>query len=170
MLSSVYRKFGSNTRRMIELIRLANTGTLYYTLVQMAKQQLQTLHHCVFSLQFHLVLVTKYRRNAITKEMLEGLRVIFLETLEKWRCELIEFNGEADHVHLLFQTNPTVQLSKLINNLKTVSSRLIRRDFREHLSRIYRNPVFWHRSYCLISSGGASIEILRKYIEEQGSE
>jgi putative transposase len=136
----------------------------------MAKQELQALHHCVFSLHFHLVLVTKDRRKAITKQMLERLRVIFSETLEKWRCELIEFNGEADHVHLLFQTNPTTQLSKLINNLKTVSSRLIRRDFRRQLSRIYRQPVFWHRSYCLISTGGATIEILRKYIEEHGND
>jgi REP-associated tyrosine transposase len=136
----------------------------------MAKQELQALHHCVFSLHFHLVLVTKYRRKAITKEMLERLRMIFGETLEKWRCELIEFNGETDHVHMLIQTNPAVQLSKLINNLKTVSSRLIRRDFKKHLSRIYLKPVFWHRSYCLISTGGATIEILRKYIEEQGSE
>jgi putative transposase len=136
----------------------------------MAKQQLQALHHCAFSLHFHLVLVTKHRRKAITREMLERLRVIFQETLEKWHSELIEFNGEADHVHLLFQTNPTVQLSKLVNNLKTVSSRLIRRDFRERLNRIYRKPVFWHRSYCLISRGGATIEILRKYIEEQGSD
>jgi putative transposase len=136
----------------------------------MANQQLQALHHCVFSLHFHLVMVTKYRRKAITKEMLERLRVIFQETLEKWHSELIEFNGEADHVHLLFRTNPTVQLSKLVNNLKTVSSRLIRRDFRERLKRIYRKPVFWHRSYCLITAGGATIEILRKYIEEQGSD
>jgi putative transposase len=136
----------------------------------MAKQELRALHHCVFSLHFHLVLVTKYRRKAITKEMLERLRMIFGETLEKWRCELIEFNGETDHVHMLIQTNPVVQLSKLINNLKTVSSRLIRRDFKKHLSRIYLKPVFWHRSYCLISTGGATIEILRKYIEEQGSE
>ena len=136
----------------------------------MATQELKALHHCVFSLHFHLVLVTKYRRKAITKEMLERLRVIFVETLGKWRCDLIEFNGETDHVHLLIETNPAVQLSKLINNLKTVSSRLIRRDFRGHLSRIYRKPVFWHRSYGLISTGGATIEILRKYIEEQGSE
>jgi len=136
----------------------------------MAKQQLKTLHHCVFSLHFHLVLVTKNRRKAITKEMLERLRVIFQETLEKWDSELIEFNGEADHVHLLFQTNPAVQLSKLVNNLKTVSSRLIRRDFKGHLNRIYRKPIFWHRAYCLISTGGATIETLRRYIEEQGSD
>jgi putative transposase len=136
----------------------------------MAQQELQALHHCVFSLRFHLVLVTKYRRKAITKDMLERLRVIFRETLEKWQSELIEFNGEADHVHMLFQTNPTVQLSKLVNNLKTVSSRLIRKDFSRHLNRIYLKPVFWHRSYCLISAGGATVEILRKYIEEQGSD
>jgi putative transposase len=123
-----------------------------------------------FSLHFHLVLVTKYRRKAITKGMLERLRAIFQETLEKWGCELIKFNGEADHVHLLFQTKPTVQLSRLVNNLKTVSSRLTRRDFRGHFNRIYREPVFWQRSYCLISAGGATIEILRKYIEEQGSD
>ena len=69
-----------------------------------------------------------------------------------------------------FQRNPTVQLSKLVNNLKTVSSRLIRRDFKGRLNRIYRKPVFCHRSYCLISRGGTTIEILRKYIEEQGSD
>jgi putative transposase len=136
----------------------------------MAKPGLQALHHCVFSLNFHLVLVTKYGRKAITKDMLERLRVIFQETLEKWQSELIEFNGEADHVHLLFRTKPTVQLSKLVNNLKTVSSRLIRKDYSRHLNRIYWKPVFWHRSYCLISTGGATVEILRKYIEEQRSD
>ena len=141
-----------------------------YTLVHMTKQQLRALHHCVFALHFHLVLVTKCRRKAITEEMLERLRVIFQETLEKWSCELIEFKGEADHLHLLFQTNPRVQLSKLVNNLKTVSSGLIRRDFKGRLSRIYREPVFWRRTYWLISSGGATIEIVRKYIEEQGSD
>src|SRR5215470_13714234 len=107
-----------------------------YTLVHMATQQLQALHHCIYSLQFHLVLVTKYRRKAITKEMLERLDSSFRERLEKWRSELIEFDGEADQVHLLLQTNPTVQLSKLVNNLKTVSSRLIRRDFKGHVNRV----------------------------------
>jgi putative transposase len=95
--------------------------------------------------------------------MLERLLVIFRETLEKWSCELIEFKGEADHVHLLIRTSPTVQLSKLINNLKIMSSRLIRRDFGGYLSWTYRKPIFWHRSYCLISSGGATTKKLRKY-------
>jgi REP-associated tyrosine transposase len=136
----------------------------------MTNQELSSLHHCVFSLNYHLVLVTKYRRKAITKEMLTRLNEIFDETLNKWDCKLIEFNGEEDHVHLLLQTPPVVQLSKLVNNLKTVSSGLIRRDFKVEVNRIYRKPVFWHRAYCIITAGGAPIAVLRKYIEEQGAD
>jgi putative transposase len=142
--------------------------SLNYTLVTMARQQLQVLHHCVFSLHYHLVLITKYRRKVITKKMLERLNQIFSETLQMWDCQLIEFNGEPDHVHLLFEVTPVVQLSKLINNLKTVSSRLIRRDFKTEVTRVYRRkPIFWQRSYCIITAGGAPIEMLRRYIEEQ---
>ena len=102
--------------------------------------------------------------------MLERLKQIFSETLQLWDCRLIEFKGEPDHVHLLLEATPVVQLSKLINNLKTVSSRLIRRDFKAEVTRCYwRKPVFWHRSYCIITAGGAPIEMLRRYIEEQAS-
>jgi putative transposase len=137
-------------------------------LVTMEKQELSSLHHCVFSLHYHLVLVTKYRRKVISNEILERLGEIFDETLRRWECSLIEFNGEEDHVHLLFSGNPNLTLSTLVNNLKTVSSRLIRRDFKGPISRVYREPVFWHRSYCIITSGGAPIEVLKKYIEDQG--
>jgi len=71
---------------------------------------------------------------------------------------------------MLFEATPVVQLSKLINNLKTVSSRLIRRDFKAEVTRCYRQkPVFWHRSYCIITAVEAPIEMLRRYIEEQDS-
>jgi putative transposase len=99
--------------------------------------------------------------------MLERLRVIFGETLEKWEGSLVEFNGEADHVHLLISVNPKVQPSKLVNNLKTVSSRLIRKEFAEYLGKVYRKPVFWSRSYCIISCGGAPISVLKQYIQQQ---
>ena len=80
----------------------------------------------VSDLKVHLVLVTKYRRKAFTAEMLARLNVVMEELLEKWDCKLIEFNGEEDHVHLLFQYHPDVELSKLVNNLKSVSSRKLR--------------------------------------------
>lgn len=133
----------------------------------MHSQQLCSLHHCVFSLTYHLVLVTKYRRKVINADMLKRLNEIFNETLEKWDCHLVEFNGEADHVHLLLSAPPNLQLSVLINNLKTVSSRLIRRDFMAIISKVYWKPVFWHRSYCIITAGGAPLDVIRKYIENQ---
>jgi REP-associated tyrosine transposase len=105
----------------------------------------------------------------ITKEMLTRLQEIFDETLKKWDCRLIEFNGEVDHVHLLFNARPNIQLSVLVNNLKTVSSRLIRRDFKTIISKVYWKPVFWHRSYCIVTAGGAPLEVIRRYIEEQNS-
>ena len=104
----------------------------------------------------------------MTEEMLERSETIFRETLEKWESDLIKFNGKDDYVHLLIQTNPTVQLSRLVNNLKTVSSRLLRRDFREQINQFYREPIFRHRSYFLMTTGRASTVRLRKYIKEQG--
>jgi putative transposase len=81
---------------------------------------------------------------------------------------LLEFGGEADHVHLLFSAYPNLDLSKFINNLKTVSSRMIRKNFPEHLKGFYYKPVLWTRAYCLLSTGGATIEIIEKYIQNQG--
>ena len=101
--------------------------------------------------------------------MLIRLHEIFDETLKKWDCKLIEFNGEVDHVHLLLNATPNIQLSILVNNLKTVSSRLIRRDFKAIISKVYWKPVFWHRSYCIVTAGGAPLEVIRRYIEEQDS-
>ncbi|MEO1351039.1 MAG: IS200/IS605 family transposase [Cyanobacteria bacterium J06635_15] len=129
---------------------------------------LNNLRHCVYLIHFHLVVVTKYRRKCITKPMLGRLEEIFRDTLKKWGCELVEFNGESDHLHILMSVNPKVQPSKLVNNLKTVSSRLIRKDFAEHLNRVYRGkPVFWSRSYCLLACGGVPLSIIKQYIEQQ---
>ncbi len=135
----------------------------------METQELSSLHHCVFSLTYHLVLVTKYRRKIITKEILERLEEIFQETLQKWDCRLIEFNGEADHIQLLFEATPVLQSSKLVNNLKTVSSRLIRRHYKRAVNKVYRKPVFWHRSYCIVTAGGAPLEVIKRYFETQAS-
>lgn len=133
----------------------------------MEKQALDTLHHCVFKLHVHLVLVTEHRRKCINAAMLERLQIIFASTAEKWSCGLVEFNGEPDHVHMLLSLPPTVQPSKLVNNLKTVSSRLIRKEFASQLGQVYRKPVFWSRSYCIVSCGGAPLSILKQYIENQ---
>jgi putative transposase len=123
----------------------------------------------VYDLNIHLVLVTKYRKKVINQAMLSRLNEIFESTCQKWRCELVEFNGEPDHVHLLVNFPPDVEVSKLVNNLKTVSSRLIRKDFLEYLSSVYTKPVFWSGAYFVASCGGVTIDQLKTYVEQQHS-
>ncbi len=131
-------------------------------------QDFKKLHHCVYNLKYHLVLVTKYRRKCITTPIIIRLKEIFTELCQKWECSLIEFNGEPDHIHMLLEINPKVGLSIFINNLKTVYSRCIRKNFSNHLAKFYyNNPIFWSRSYCILTCGGAPLSVIKQYIEQQ---
>ena len=101
--------------------------------------------------------------------MREALCTIFTATLEKWGGTLLECNGEPDHMHLLLELPPTVQLSTCVNNLKTVSSRLLRKAYGAELARWYQQPGLWSQSYCVLTCGGAPLSMLRQYIEQQGN-
>jgi putative transposase len=121
----------------------------------------------VSDLKVHLVLTTKYHRKVFNGEMLKRLHEVFLDLLSKWDCKLVEFNGEEDHIHLLFQYHPDLQISTLVNNLKSVSSRKLRQEFEERVNQFYCKDVLWNGSYFVASCGGVTISTLRKYIEEQ---
>lgn len=121
----------------------------------------------VSDMKAHLVLTTKYRRKVMTGEMIARLHEIFADLCHKWDCKLIEFNGEADHVHLLFQYYPQMSLPKFVNSLKSVSSRKMRQEFVEQVNAVYWKDVFWNTSYFIASCGGVTISILRQYIEKQ---
>lgn len=131
-------------------------------------RQLNSNRHAKYSLKFHLVVVTKYRYKCIDKKMLKELNHIFTRLLQSKNGKLLEFNGEADHIHLLLEVPPQIKLSQLVNTLKTVSSRLIKKEFKSNIEKYYTDEGFWSRSYCIVSTGGASIETIKKYIEEQG--
>jgi len=110
----------------------------------------------------------KYRHKCLTGPMLERLEEILRDLLARWGGELVEFGGEADHVHLLFEVPPTVKPSDLVKNLKSVTARRMRKEFAAELAPYYWKPYFWNRAYALISVGGrASIETLLRYIENQ---
>lgn len=123
----------------------------------------------VSDLKVHLVLTTKYRRKVFTAEMLKRLEDILVNLLEKWDCKLVEFNGEEDHVHLLFQYHPDLQISKLVNNVKSVTSRRLRQEYAEHLEKFFWKDVFWNGSYFVASCGGVTISKLKEYIENQNN-
>ena len=97
----------------------------------------------------------KYLRKAINDEILARLKEIFVSTLTKWESTLLDFNGESDHVHLIIDYKPDIALSKLIANLKTVSSRLIRKEFPDLAAKYFDNkPYFWTVAYFVASCGG----------------
>lgn len=110
---------------------------------------------------------TKSRRKVITADILKRLEEVFSHLCQNQKSKLVEFGGEADHVHLLVDLSPDVAVSKLVNTLKTISSRLSRKEFAEHVNQFYGKPVFWTGAYCVISAGGAPLEVLKSYIHNQ---
>ena len=122
---------------------------------------------CVFAMHVHLVFVTKYRRKVFTKVILRDLESIFRETCLNFEAELIEVNGEQDHVHLLVHYHPKVSISKLVNSLKGVSSRLIRKKGYARIQKALWGNALWSPSYFAASCGGAPLEIIQNYIQSQ---
>jgi putative transposase len=123
--------------------------------------------HCVFVLHVHLVFVTKFRRYVFQKEHLEAMQSILAKVCKDFDAELVEFNGEHDHVHLLVNYPPKVALSNFVASLKGVSSRMLRKEFGDFHPWLKRRGVLWSPSYFASSCGGAPIEIIRRYIEDQ---
>jgi putative transposase len=111
--------------------------------------------------------VAKYRRIVFSKAMLEAMKVIFSDVCLHFEAALIEFDGERDHVHLLVHYPPKVCLSKLINSLKGVSSRLLRQQFRNEVEKYYWKGVLWSPSYFAGSCGGAPFHLVKEYIRQQ---
>lgn len=123
--------------------------------------------HCVFNLHIHLVFVTKYRRSVFTKAVLEDLKEIFASVCQDFEAELVEFDGEKDYVHLLINYPPKVSVSRLVNSLKGVSSRLIRKKRYACIQDKLWAGALWSPSYFAASCGGAPISIIKQYIEQQ---
>ena len=131
--------------------------------------ELKTLRNChaQYHLQYHLVLVTKYRKPCITEDMFQYLKEETIRILKLNEVELIEMSYEPDHVHMLISAPPQVQLSKIINSYKSAASRHLRSKFAEHLAQFYQTPCFWDQSYLILSSGGNPDEEIRQYIQNQ---
>ena len=123
--------------------------------------------HCVFKMHVHLVFGTKSRRGVFTKEILSGLRSIFKEVWDDFEAELVEFDGEDDHLHLLVNYHPKVAVSNLVNSLKGVPSRMIRQKKYPAIRKKLGGEALWSPSYFAGSCGGAPISVIRQYIEPQ---
>lgn len=123
--------------------------------------------HSVFSLHYHLVMVTKYRRKVFDSNISDRAKNIFEYICPKYNITLLEWNHDMDHVHILFKAHPNSEISKFINAYKSASSRLIKKEFPFIREKLWKE-AFWSQSFFLITTGESSVDIIRDYIETQG--
>ncbi|MEC1437304.1 IS200/IS605 family transposase [Bacillus sonorensis] len=129
--------------------------------------KLDSNNHSVFLMYYHLVLVVKYRRKVFDDEMSDYAKGMFVKLGKKYNISLVEWNHDSDHIHILFKAHPNTELSKFINAYKSASSRMIKKDFPQVRKKLWKE-MFWSRSFCLLTTDGSPINVVKKYIENQG--
>ena len=129
--------------------------------------ELDNNNHSVFLLHYHLVLVVKYRRKVLNDTISKRLREIFENIAPNYNITVEEWGHDVDHVHVLLKGHPNTEFSKFINAYKSASSRLIKKEF-PHIRKFLWKELFWSRSFCLLTTGGVTIDTIRHYIETQG--
>ena len=130
-------------------------------------RELDNNGHSLFLLYFHLILVVKYRRKVIDDVISERGKEIFSYIAPNYGITLEEWNHDTDHVHIMFRAQPRTELSKFINAYKSASSRLLKKEFPAVRKKLWKE-AFWSQSFCLLTTGGAPVEVIRRYIETQG--
>lgn len=130
--------------------------------------KLDANNHSVFLLYYHLALVTKYRRQVIDDEISEYAKDTFQRISKTYHITLVEWHHDKDHIHIMFKAQPKTEMTKFINAYKSASSRLIKRDFPKVKQFLWRE-MFWSKSFCLLTTGGAPIDVIKKYIQNQGN-
>lgn len=128
---------------------------------------LESNNHSVFSLNYHLILVVKYRRKVINDSISDRLKEIFEYIQVPYNVSVKEWNHDKDHIHVLFSAHPNSEISKFLNAYKSASSRLIKKEYPQIREKLWKE-AFWSKSFCLITTGGAPLEVIRQYIESQG--
>lgn len=124
-------------------------------------------NHSVFLMHYHLVLVVKYRKEVINKDISNRLQEIFEYIALNYNITVVEWNGDKDHIHILFKGHPNSELTKFINAYKSASSRLIKKEYPKIRTKLWKE-YFWSRSFCLLTTGGVTIDVIKQYKESQG--
>lgn len=120
----------------------------------------------MFLMYYHLIFIVKYRKKVINDTISDRLKEIFEYISPNYNIALQEWNHDTDHVHILFKGQPNSELSKFINSYKSASSRLIKKEYPKIKDKLWKG-AFWSKSFCLLTTGGAPIEVIKKYIEKQ---
>ena len=130
-------------------------------------RNIYTNNHSVFELHYHLVLVVKYRRKVIDDAISNRLQRIWEYIAPNYKIIIEEWNHDIDHIHILFRAEPKTELTKFINSYKSASSRLIKKEFPSIREKLWKDS-FWSKSFCLLTTGGVTVEVIKQYIQSQG--
>jgi putative transposase len=129
--------------------------------------ELESGAHSVYLLTYHLVWCVKYRRKVLVDSVADSLKAHVTRLLKEADCPLVAVETDLDHIHVVFRTRPTHQLSKLVNSLKGVTARRLVQEFPEVNAACGRGHL-WSPSYFVVSVGGAPLEVIKRYVETQG--
>lgn len=124
--------------------------------------------HSVYKLTYHIVLVTKYRRKCINDEIFEYMKNHIERIVTDWNGLIIEMNHDLDHIRMLLELPPQQAPSRAVCSLKTVTSRALRKEFPDYIKKFYWKDSFWSDSYLVLTVGGATLDVVKEYIENQG--
>jgi len=127
-----------------------------------------TNKHSVYLLHYHLIMCVKYRKQVINDDISNRLKEIFEKIAPGYHITIEGWNHDVDHIHVLFKAQPNSELSKFINAYKSASSRLIKKEYPSIRSSLWKE-MFWSQSFCLISTGGVTVDIIKQYIKSQGT-
>ena len=128
---------------------------------------LDTNNHSVYSLHYHLILVTKHRNKVFDDDISQRAKEIFSYIGRNYGIDVMEWNHDKDHIHVLFKAQPKSELSKFINAYKSASSRLLKKEYPQIKEKLWKS-AFWSRSFCLMATGNVSVEAIQQYIATQG--
>ena len=124
--------------------------------------------HSKYSMKVPIIFVKKYRKKLFRLDKLaDDVKQFLYDVTKKYGYEIIQMETDKDHVHILFRAHPNTEISKFINAYKSASSRLLKKEFPQIRQKLWKER-FWSQSFCLLTTGGAPIEVLKKYIESQG--
>lgn len=126
--------------------------------------QYKSNNNVVYSCKYHVIWCPKYRRSVLVDGVDKRLKMIILDVCTKHHAETIEMEVMPDHVHLLVEVDPQLGIHVLVKRIKGLSSRLLRGEFKWLKSRL---PTLWTNSYFVATVGGAPLEVIKQYVEQQ---
>ena len=133
------------------------------------RYQLDSSSHSVYSLNYHLIFCVKYRRKVLTNEISNRLKDIIIGISKDFQVKIIEQETDKDHIHILFKTKPTINMTEYINYIKGDSSRILFQEYPEIKMKLWKGHL-WSRSYCLLTTGQTTLDVLKRYVESQGND